>query len=559
MSQTAPYTNNKKMIKNSLTALLLIAMHMLSFQSSACTIIVAGKNATTDGSVIISHSDAGPDCRVHLVHGQQFAAGSMAPIYWGMTELGRPLGDYGDTLGFIPQPTKTYTYFQSAYPQMNEHQLAIAESTTSMKEALKLNDSVCRQIMTVEQAQAFALQRCKTAPEALSLITSLMEKYGFRPSCVGESETLVIADPNEAWVLELFAVGNSWNPESNKPGVIWAAQRVPDDHVLIIPNWSIIKEIDIEDAANFRASTNYMQEAIDRGWYDTNSGMPFIWQDAYAPVAREWATGRFWLFYSTVTPNLKEWPDRHTTDPFAGDGQYIQFVEPLSLYPFSVKPDVAMSVKDVMAFQRSTFTGTIYDKENAPGWYYPGTDGKLVRSTHATPFPTEEMRKLLKINRRRNVARARGEYGMIAQLRSNLPNEVGGIYWFYVDNAFTSAYVPMYAGITDVAACMKKYDPERYEEDSWRWAVDFVDNLLYLRWQPAVKDLLEMRDPMEQAFFDEQGEVDKRFMELYKKQPEKAKKYLTDLTISRQEEALKLFQDLKIKLITKYTNNKQGI
>jgi len=544
---------------NKFFTLISLAILITFNHSNACTIIVAGKNATTDGSVIVSHSDAGPDCRVHVVPGQKFPEGAMAPIYWGMVDLGRPLGDYGDTLGFIPQVRETYTYFQSAYPQMNEYMLAIGESTTSQREELALDLSVAEQIMSVEQAQAFALQRCKTAREALDLITYLMETYGFRPSCVGESEDLVLADPNEAWVLELFSVGNDWKPGSGKPGVIWAAQRVPDDEVLIIPNWSIIKEIDIEDSENFRASSNYMQEAIDRGWYDPKSGKPFIWQEAYTPVLREWATSRFWLFYSQMAPDYADWPDRYTTDPFGGDEQYIQFVEPLSLYPFSVKPIEKMSVKYIMDFQRSTFTGTIYDKENAPCWFYPDASGQLVKSDHATPFPTADMRKVLKINRRRNVARARGEYGMIAHLRGWLPREVGGVYWFYVDNAYTSAYVPMYSGITDVAECVKRYDTETFDDNSWRWAVDFVDNLMYLRWQKAVQDLHEMRDPMEQSFFDEQEAIDKKFVELNEKNPKKAQQFLTDLTIDRQEKAMKMFQDLRIRLITKYTNNKQGI
>ncbi|PLX00626.1 MAG: peptidase, partial [Marinilabiliales bacterium] len=177
-------------MKNFLIPLLILFIGFQNMNTNACTIIVVGKNATTDGSVIVSHTDAGPDCRVHVMPGQFFAEGSMAPVYWGMVDLGRPLGDYGDTLGMIPQVSETYSYFQSAYPQMNEWQLTIGESTTSMREELKLDDSTCKQIMTVEQAQAFALQRCKTAKEALKLITALMEKYGFRPSCVGESESL---------------------------------------------------------------------------------------------------------------------------------------------------------------------------------------------------------------------------------------------------------------------------------------------------------------------------------------------------------------------------------
>ncbi|HEY9115535.1 MAG TPA: C69 family dipeptidase [Bacteroidales bacterium] len=546
-------------MKNTFVALLVCLLLGFNLASYSCTIIAVGKDATADGSVLISHSDAGPDCRVHVMPGQFFAAGSMAPVYWGMVDLGRPLGDYGDTLGMIPQVDKTYSYFQSAYPQMNEWQLTIAESTTSMREELKLNDTICKQIMTVEQAQAFALQRCKTAKQALKLITALMEKYGFRPSCVGESESLVLADTKEIWVLEIFAVGNDWTPESGKPGAIWAAQRVPDNQAIMIPNWSIIKQIDLKDTANFRASSNYMSEAIAHGWYDPNSGQDFVWQDVYAPVPREWATSRFWLFNAIFNPTLPELPDRFTTNPFAGEEQYIQYVEPISIYPFSIVPNKKMTVQDIMAFQRSTFSGTIYDKENAPGWYYPGPKGEMVHSPHATPFPTADMRKLLKINMRRNVARARGEYGMIAQLRGWLPNEIGGIYWFYVDNAYTSAYVPMYAGVTDVAECYKTYDKDVYDDNSMRWAVDFVDNLLYLKWQDAVKDLHAVRDPLEQRFFDEQATVDSTFMELNKKSPKKAKQYITDLTISRQNETLKLFQDLKTTLITKYTNNKQGI
>lgn len=546
-------------MKNVFVAVFISSLLSFNLVSYSCTIIAVGKNATNDGSVLVSHSDAGPDCRVHVMPGANFANGAQAPIYWGMTELGRPLGDYGDTLGYIPQVKETYSYFQSAYPQMNEWQLTIAESTTSMREELKLNDSTCKQIMTVEQAQAFALQRCKTAKEALKLITALMEKYGFRPSCVGESESLVLADTKEIWVLEIFAVGNEWSPESGKPGAIWAAQRVPDDQTTMIPNWSIIKHIDLKDTANFRASSNYMSEAIERGWYNPASGQDFVWQDVYAPVPREWATSRFWLFNATFNPSLPELPDRYTTNPFAGEEQYIQYVEPISIYPFSIVPNKKMTVQDIMTFQRSTFSGTIYDKENAPGWYYPGSKGEMVRSPHATPFPTADMRKLLKINMRRNVARARGEYGMIAQLRGWLPNDIGGIYWFYVDNAFTSAYVPMYAGVTDVAECYKTYDKNVYSDNSMRWAVDFVDNLLYLKWQDAVKDLHTARDPLEQRFFEEQVTVDSTFLELNKKSPKKAKQYITDLTISRQNETLKLFQDLKITLITKYTNNKQGI
>ncbi len=543
-------------LRNILLTVILAVIHVHAF---SCTIIAIGKKASTDGSVIISHSDAGPDCRLHVVPGANFKLGTMAPVHWGMVDLGRPLGDYGEVIGHIPQVTQTYSYFQSAYPQINEFQLAIGESTMSQRDELRVDIGICKQIMTVEQAQAFALQRCKTAREALLLITNLLETYGFLPSCAGESEALVIGDVNEIWILEIFSVGNDWEPNSGNPGVIWAAQRVPDDNVLVIPNWSIIKEINLDDKENFMASGNYIKIAINHGWYDPEGGKPFIWQEVYSPVPREWATSRFWLFYSTFAPDYADWPDRYTEDPFKGDDQYTQYVEPLSLYPFSVKPEKKMSVQDVMDFQRSTFTGTIYDKENSPAWYYPNQSGVMVKSQVATPFPSSEWRKVLKINSRRNVARARGEYGMIAQLRGWLPNEVGGIYWFYVDNAHVSAYAPIYTGVTDVAECYKIYDTEKFDDNSIRWCVDFVENLLYLRWQEAIIDLRLKRDKLENRFFEEQDEIDKKATEMAEKNPEKAKEYLTELTIRRMEEIHTLFIEMRYELITKYTNNKQGI
>lgn len=543
-------------MKNFIFVILLVLSYSFA---EACTVIAVGKKASADGSVIISHTDAGPDCRLHVVPGQRFNPGDKAPVHWGMVDLRRELGDYGEVLGHIPQVEETHRYFQSAYPQMNAHQLAIGESTMSQRKELMVDRTVCKQIMTIEQAQAFALQRCKTAEEALNLITQLLEKYGFLPSCVDESESLVIGDTEEIWVLEVLSVGNNWGPESGKPGCIWAAQRVPDDHTLVIPNWSIIKQIDLDDTDNFRASENYMQVAMDSGWYNPASGKPFVWQEAYAPIPREWATSRFWLFYSRFAPNYADWADRYKTSVWEGENQYTQYVEPLSMYPFSVQPEQKISVQDIMAFQRSTFAGTIYDKENASAWYYPNEKGELVKSAFATPFPTKEMRRVMNINSRRNVARARGEYGMIAQLRGWLPNEVGGIYWFYVDNAYTSAYVPIYSGVTDVAECYKTYDPDYFQENSIRWCVDFVDNLMYLRWQDAVKTLHEKRYPLEARFFSEQEKIDKEAQELLKKNPKKAAEYLTKITIERMNEVHQLFQELRLDLISKYTNNKQGI
>ncbi|MFH0758755.1 MAG: C69 family dipeptidase [Bacteroidota bacterium] len=537
--------------------LLIAFISLASAEIYPCTIIAVGKGASADGSVIVSHTDCGPDNRIRVVHGQTFQKGEMASVHWGILDIDRALDDFGDVIGQIPQVERTYTYFHSAYPHMNEHQLAIAESTTSQREELKIDMAGCKQIMTVEQAQAFALQRFTSAREATAFIGHLMDTYGFLPSCVGESETLVIGDTEEIWVFEVFSVGSDWDPESGEPGAIWAAQRIPEDHALVIANWSIIKEIDENDSENFMVSPNYKKAAIDHGWYDPDGSRPFIWQDIYAPMPREWATSRLWLFYSTYAPSYFDWPERSLGDGhMMGYNQYIQYVEPLSIYPTSVKPERKISVSDVMAFQRSTFQGTIFDMTEDYDWYVPDGQGGMKKSPLATPFPSKEMRELLDINNRRNVARPQGYYGMIAQLRGWLPDPIGGIYWVFLDNAYTSPYVPIYAGTQEIAACYKNFDPTTYNNQSACWAIDFVDNLLYLKWQEAIRDVWEVRDPYEEKLFSERDEVDREALELYRKKPEKALEYLTNYSQGKMDEVLDMYNGLHDKLIVKYSNSR---
>ncbi len=522
-----------------------------------CTVIGVGRLATVDGSVFTSHTDCCSECRVHVVPGRTYSKGAEAPVHWGMVYFGRdddrralPLGNYGEVIGSIPQVEETYTYFHTGYSQMNEHQLAIGESTCSQKEELQVYymEGITRQIMTVEQAQVFALQRCKTAREALDLITVLVEKYGFLPSC-GGSEALCIADPKELWILEIFSVGPEWDPDSGKPGAIWAARRVPDDHLAVISNYVRIREIDLENP-DYKASSNYKQAAIDFGWYDPHSDRPFIWQEAYAPPIKEGNLSRLWLIYSQVAPSFKDWPKRSLTRPAGPGTLYAQGIEGAEFYPFSVKPEKKLSVQDIIAFQRSAFEDTIYDMTWDPAWMVSGRDNRMQKSPLATPFASPVLKQLLRIRHHRTIA-TQG-YGMVAQLRDWLPAAVGGVYWFYVDNPYVSTYVPIYAGVEEVSELYKNYDYERYSEKSARWAVDYVEKMLHLRWQAAVKDLREARDPLEAGFFKDQPEIEKKALVLYREDPALAKKYLTDLTISRMEQIVKMYRNLRIKLLVKY-------
>jgi len=537
-------------------SIVVILMFGYQFSINACTIIAVGKKASADGSNIISHTDTGPDSRIFVVPAQTFKPGDKASVYWGIQDADRALDDDGIILGYIPQVEQTYKYFQSAYSHLNEYQLGIGESTTAQRQELTCSRENGKQIMTIEQAQIFALQRYKVAREAVKFIGELMTKYGFLPSSGDGSETLVIADTEEIWILEIFGVGQGWTPESGKPGAIWAAQRLPEDKATMIPNWSIIKEINVKDKKNFLVSENYKSEAIDRGWYDPSSGKLFIWQEAYTPLPVEYATGRFWLFHQTFVPNLREWPDRFLDgDPYKGISPYFQIVEPLSIYPFSVVPEELISVQDIIAFQRSTYEGTIYDMTSGPEWLVPDGEGKMVKSPLATPFPSRDLRKLMKITYRRPVARHRGHYGMVLQLRDWLPDEIGGVYWVYLDNPYFSPYVPIYAGNLSVATTYKTYDPNKYDENSARWAIDFVDNLTNLKFQLIAEDVREVRTPFENAIFDDQKLVEEKAIILYKRDPIIAQEYLTNYSNGLMYDVTEMFIELRNDIITNYTNN----
>jgi dipeptidase len=253
---------------------------------------------------------------------------------------------------------------------------------------------------------------------------------------------------------------------------------VPDDHAIIVPNMSRLREIDLNNQDYFKASENYMQVAIDLGWYDPSSGKPFIWQEAYAPPPAEGIMNRIWLFHKIFAPSLRKY---HTYDP-------------ISYYSFSIRPEKKISVQEVIAFQRSAFEGTIYDMTADLDWLVPDFQGGIVKSPLTTPFPTRSMRELLDITWHRYVSQ--GGYGMVAQLRGWLPDPIGGVYWFYLDNQYVSTYVPIYVGVQEISPLYKTYDPDKFSNDSARWAIDFVDNLLYLKWQEAIKDLRAARDPL---------------------------------------------------------------
>ncbi len=464
-----------------------------------CTVIYVGPQASDDGSSWLTHSDAGQDSRIRRVPAADHAPGSMAGVFWGLQEVrGADWADQGERIGEIPQVAHTYAYFHSAYSHINEHQLALSECTTSQRPELDFERGQGEQILTIEQAMVFVLQRCRRAVDALALLGRLMEDWGFLPSCGGGSELLVLADPLDAWVFEVLGVGPGWQRASGRPGALWAARRVAPDQTLVAANWSLLRDLDPADA-EVRIGRGVREFAIARGWHPAEEPV-LQWQRSFIPPVREWAISRLWLFYSQVAPTLKRWPQRQLgADLHQTQDAYGQALEPADFYPFSVRPERPLGRHELLAFHRNTFEGTVYDISAQPQWMLQDANGAWRRSELATPFPGPEWRRLLKLTSRRPVARHFGHYAALCQLRSDRPDDIAGVYWTMLDNPLVSPCLPMHLGVEQPHACWQVYDPEQFDEASARWCVDAVDNLMRLGYQRALPLVTKAREELEAA------------------------------------------------------------
>jgi dipeptidase len=531
--------------------LLAISGFTGEISDNGCMDVMVGKGATVDGSVITSHTVDGwydSTLCIRVIPGETFPEGAMADVSYGLVreELDPPY-----KIGEIPQVSETYTYFHDAYSHVNEKQVMIGETTIGQKDVLKtFPPPTGKAIMTIEQLAAFALQRTDTARDAIEEMGRLGEQYGFLPSCADMGECLTVTDPDEGWVFEIFSVGVAWDPanfdENNSDtfGAVWAAQRVPDDEIVCVPNISRIRVIDLGEPDYFMASDNYEQCAIDHdiAVYDTSGN--FIWQESYTPalggwsLSSEWVRIRLHLVYSWAAPSL-EW------DPY----------KETQAYPFSIEPEQQVSVMDVIELQRSTLTGTVFDMEANPAWLVPGPEDTVVKSPFATPFPGRDLRKLLNIPYHRPAARHGCSFGVVTQARDWLPDPIGGVMWFYFDNPNTSIHVPIYVGVQEIPDSWTIFNRTQFSLDADRWAFMLADDLVNRRYQDAIEDLKAVRDPLQAEFFANQEAVEKKALELYNEDPMKAKQYLTEYTHEAMAKATKAYWDLNWELIAKYTNN----
>ena len=373
------------------------------------------------------------------------------------------------------------------------------------------------------------MERAKTARDAIRIMGSLAEKYGYGFHDAGEM--LAVSDPKEIWIFEIMPVGPLWTPKSGTPGAIWCAQRVPDDHVSVCPNESRIGEIDLDNPDYFMASSNVVSFAADHGYYDPDNGKPFSWKKAYSPSdtsasLSKGSRARMWRFFDLMAPSRQFSPDTPNMD-----------------FPFSVKPDKKISVQDVMNLTRDKYQGTPYD----PG---DGLRGGPFGNPnyHPRPVTIDDLR----YNTPRTIGVNRAEYTTLTQCRGWLPNPIGGLLWLSFGAQDTACYMPIYIGTTAIPSSFQIGDHWELNRESARWAFDYTDFHTLVAYSQAIQDVKAAQEKWESRTVERIPGIDTIALDIYKKDPVKAIEFLTDFSNSHADNVVNAWWKLGDDLLVKY-------
>ncbi len=533
--------------------LLIILTFTLQAPAFSCTTTIAGKNATADGSVMVSHSDDGlSDASLVFVPAMDHAPGSMRPVFysneslgfkpeWGGTQTHRlitrgrgPVYDKKGLpasipLGFIPQVAHTYAYFDANYGIMNEHQLTIGECTDLAK--VHPEPEPGKRIFYSSELSRVALERTKTSREAVKLMGGLIETYGY----YGTGETLLVGDPNEGWVMEMAGC------DMDGSGGVWVAQRVPDDKIFVAANQFRIREID-PNSPDIMFSKNIFEIAEKKGWWKPSDGkLDFakVYGDGefHHPY---YSLRRVWRAMSLLAPSLglSPWAE----DAFTKD------------YPFAVKPDKKVTVEDIAAIHRDNYDGTEFDLTVglAAGPFgnptrYEGNAESVADSEGKLTTLVGEFERPLDIYR--------CVYSYVAQSRSWLPDEVGGVLWFGPDRPSTNALLPFYCGMADLPKEIQQANILDLRMDSVWSAFNFVANYCTIKWSYMIKDIREVREEVEKRAFAVQDLLETNAVELLKKgRVAEARKMLTVYCSENTVEVLDAWHKLAERLYVKYND-----
>jgi dipeptidase len=517
---------NMKKLFSIITAFVLILM-ITEFTGNACTNFLVTKGATKDGSVLITYS-----ADSHVLYGELYfwpaknwPAGTYVDVYeW----------DTGKYLGKIPQKSHTY----SVVGNMNEHQLSIGETTFGGRS--ELADSTA--IIDYGSLIYLTLQRAKNAREAILTFSQLVSDYGYASS----GESFSIGDANEAWILELIGKG------PGKKGAVWVARRIPDGYIsghanhpriTTFPVADGVKSItskDINKIFNPEVETVYAWDVIDVArsykWF-TGEDKDFSFSDTYAPIdfsGARFCEARVWSGFNMVNSQM---------------GQYLDYAMGENLknrMPLWIKPDKKIDVKDLIGMMRNYYQGTPMDMTKDVG---AGPFGSTVRWR-----PMEWKVDGVGYFHERAISTQQTGFSFVAQSRSWLPDPVGGINWFGVDDTYYTVYTPMYCGITKVPEtfAVGNGDIMTFSDNAAFWVFNQVTNFAYTRTRLLIGDLQKKQSELEDGYFKTTEAIDKSAEALYKQNPDDARKFLTDFSVKSGNNTVKQWKELYAFLFTKY-------
>jgi dipeptidase len=492
--------------------LLLIAamLVVVNANSIACTNFLVTKGASKDGSTIISYNADSFTFYGELYHFPPgvYPDGTMVDVYeW----------DTGKLLGSIKQAPVTY----NVVGNMNEFQLALGETTFGGREECHNTKG----IVDYGSLIYFALQRAKTAREAIKMMVDIVSEYGY----YSEGESFSIADPNEAWILEMVGHGDG------EKGALWVAARIPDGYVSAHANQARITTFPLNDPDNYLYAPDVITYARAKGWFK-GADAEFSFSDVYAPLefgAVRFCDARVWSMYRHVNSTMDK---------------YLPYIngEKIERLPMFVKPDHKLSVQDVMHLMRDHFEGTDLDvtKGIAAGWY-----GTPVRWR---PLTWEYQGQ--QYFNERPISTPQTGFAFVSQSRSFLPNEIGGVLWFGVDDTYMNVYVPMYACMTKTPYNYSKGvgSLSQFTWESAFWAFNFVSNFTYPKYNLVIHDVQAVQSELEGMFAGRQETVEKTALMLSKSSKGEAIDYLTNYSNEMAGLTYTRWKKLGEQLLVKY-------
>lgn len=493
---------------------LLVVLAFCVQAGMACTNFIVGKKASADGSVFISYSADSYGMSGFVAHfpAAVHAAGTMRDVYeW----------DSGRFLGRIPEAPVTYNVLGN----INEHQVAIAETTFGGRPELVDTTG----IIDYGSLIYIALQRSKTAREAIEVMTSLVAEYGYYSS----GESFSIADPNEAWILEMVGKGGV------EKGAVWVAIRIPDDCISAHANQARIRKFDMRDRENVLYSRDVVSFARKMGYYSGRDA-DFDFAAAYCPAdfgGLRWCDARAWSFFNMFAD--------------ADMSQYLAWAsgdataEPMPLY---FKPKAPLTLQDVQRGMRDHYEGTPFDITNDLG------AGPYSMPYRPSPLSFEVDGK--EYFNERPISTFQTAFTFVAQLRDYLPNAIGGVMWFGTDDANMVVYTPIYCSATAVPDCYA----ERYADPlvfSWKssfWVFNWVSNMIYPKYSLVIDDMREVQSTLENSIYERSRAVEAEAAAVYASSPRYAQQMLTEFTCLAAEETLEAWKAFGEKVIVKYND-----